>query len=77
MLFVALFAWIAFSLVSALAGFVSLLRRGGLALGIARDGPLPALATRTALLMPTYNEEPARVMAGLQAIYEDSSQPMP
>jgi membrane glycosyltransferase len=70
LLFVALFAWIAFAFVSALAGFVSLLRGGGLGLGIAREGELPALTTRTALLMPTYNETPARVMAGLQAIYE-------
>mgnify|MGYP000559488803 CR=1 FL=1 len=33
-------------------------------------GPLPAPGIRTALLMPTYNEDPARVMAGLQATYE-------
>jgi membrane glycosyltransferase len=70
LLFGALFAWIAFAFVSALAGFVSLLGGGGLGLGIARDGPLPALTTRTALLMPTYNESPVRVMAGLQAIAE-------
>jgi membrane glycosyltransferase len=30
----------------------------------------PRLSGLTALLMPTYNESPARVMAGLQAIYE-------
>ena len=70
-LFVVLFAWIALAFTSAVAGFVALLaRRGGLSLGIARDGPLPELAVRTALLMPTYNENPARVMAGLQAIIE-------
>ncbi len=39
-------------------------------LGVALDGPLPRIETRTAILMPTYNEEPARVLAGLQAIYE-------
>jgi membrane glycosyltransferase len=70
LLFVALFAWIAFSFVSAVAGFVSLLRRGGFGLGIERMGPLPALTTRTALLLPAYNEDPARVAGGLQAIYE-------
>ena len=70
LLFVTLFAWIALAFTSALAGFVSLLSRGGLALGIRRDGPLPELATRTALLMPTYNESPARVMGGLQAMHE-------
>ena len=52
-----------------LAGFLSMLSGGGRRLGIG-TGPLPALATRTALLMPCYNETPARVMAGLQAIWE-------
>ncbi len=64
-LFVALFAWIALSFTSALAGFVSLVsRRRPRLLG---DAPP---RTRTALLMPTYNEQPTRVIAGLQAIYE-------
>jgi len=69
-LFVALFAWIALSFCSALLGFVSLIRRGGLGLGIDPTAPLPALSARTALLMPTYNENPARVMAALEAIHE-------
>jgi len=69
-LFVTLFAWIALAFTSALGGFASVLAHGGLRLGIARDGPLPALGVRTALLMPTYNEDPARVMAGLQAMLE-------
>lgn len=68
-LFVALFLWIALAFTSALAGFVSLVTRGGLGLGITRTGPLPVLRTRTALLLPTYNESPHRVMAGLKAIY--------
>jgi membrane glycosyltransferase len=66
-LFVALFAWIALSFTSALAGFFSLLAGGGMRL-LARDMTVPA--TRTALLMPTYNESPERVTAGLQAIWE-------
>jgi len=66
-LFVALFAWIALSFTSALAGFVSLLFGGGRRL-LAPDLTSPAI--RTALLMPTYNEPPARVMAGLQATWE-------
>ena len=49
---------------------VSLLAGGGCRLGTGPDAPLPQLSTRTALLMPTYNEQPARVMAGLQAIDE-------
>ncbi|AKC86490.1 glucans biosynthesis glucosyltransferase MdoH [Pseudoxanthomonas suwonensis] len=70
-LFVALFAWIALSAVSAAAGFVLTLVAGrGNALGIDRDGPLPVLRSRTALLMPTYHEDPARILAGLQAVYE-------
>ena len=67
-LFVALFAWIALSFTSAIAGFVSCLARGGLRLGIARSGPLPPLQARTALLMPTYNEPPSRVIAGVEAV---------
>lgn len=67
-LFVALFAWIALSFTSALAGFVSLMTGGGHRLVTGADTPLPRLATRTALLMPTYNEQPARILAGLQAI---------
>ena len=70
LLFLALFAWIALSFTSALAGFVSLVAGGGRRLGTGGDGPLPRPATRTALLMPTYNESPARILAGLQAIDE-------
>ncbi|HEY0503462.1 MAG TPA: glucan biosynthesis glucosyltransferase H, partial [Lysobacter sp.] len=69
-LFVGLFAWIAQAFVSALAGFVLILGRHRARLGLRDDGDLPQLATRTALLMPTYNEDPARLLAGLQAIYE-------
>ena len=66
-LFVALFAWIALSFTSSVAGFLSCLFRGGRRLGVGA-GPLPAPTVRTALLMPTYNEQPSRVMAGLEAI---------
>lgn len=73
LLFIALFAWIAQAFVSAMAGFILLLSRRGARLGLSSKGPLPALSTRTALLMPTYNEDPERLMAGLQAIYESVS----
>jgi membrane glycosyltransferase len=66
-LFLALFGWIALSFTSALAGFVSLLCGGGRRL---ISGEPTRLSTRTALLMPTYNESPSRVTAGLQAIDE-------
>ncbi|WP_372017861.1 glucans biosynthesis glucosyltransferase MdoH [Pseudoxanthomonas sp. 10H] len=69
-LFVALFAWIALSSVSAACGFVLLLAGRANVLGIDPDAPLPVVGARTALLMPTYHEDPARIMAGLQAVYE-------
>ncbi|WP_167521997.1 glucans biosynthesis glucosyltransferase MdoH [Xanthomonas sontii] len=69
-LFIPLFAWIALSFVSALAGFFTLVFGKGRKLGIDPDAPLPQVRNRTALLMPTYNEDPHRLMAGLQAIYE-------
>src|SRR5690606_2634090 len=69
-LFVALFAWIALSAVTAFAGFCVLLTRRRNPLGLSAGGPLPRLQPRTALLMPTCREDPARVLAGLQAGYE-------
>lgn len=69
-LFVALFAWIAQAFVSALAGFVLIVGRHRARLGLQEGGDLPQLTTRTALLAPTYNEDPERLLAGLQAIYE-------
>ena len=62
--FVSLFAWIALSLVSSLAGFAAMLRR---------PPPLPAAAEipRTALLMPAYNEQPGRIMAALAVMHAD------
>ena len=70
LLFVFLFAWIAQSFLGALAGFVLLLSRRPAGLGINPQAPLPPLSVRTALVMPTYNEDPHRLMSGLQAIYE-------
>lgn len=69
-LFVALFAWIALAFTSAICGFAAMLGGGERRLGISQSGPMPELEVRTALLMPTYNELTARIMAGLQAIYE-------
>ena len=66
-LFVALFAWIALSFTSAMAGFVSVVAGGGRRL--LQPGALPT--SKTALLMPTYNESPNRIMAGLEAIDEE------
>ncbi|MBP0445190.1 glucans biosynthesis glucosyltransferase MdoH [Roseomonas sp. SSH11] len=69
-LFVPLFAWIALSFVSSLCGVASVVARGGRGLGIDPAAPLPRLATRSALLMPVYNEDPRRVLAGLEAMHE-------
>ncbi|NOJ48619.1 glucans biosynthesis glucosyltransferase MdoH [Bradyrhizobium archetypum] len=73
-LFVLLFAWIAFSFMSALAGFFVLLFRKRDELGIDASAPLPAIHSRTAMLLPTYNEDPYRVLARLRAIYESVEQ---
>ncbi|MGO1068448.1 glucans biosynthesis glucosyltransferase MdoH [Lysobacter sp. CA199] len=70
MLFVPLFAWIALAFASSLAGFFLILSRRRWRFGLKQGGELPELGQRTALLMPTYNEDPERLMAGLQAIYE-------
>ncbi|MDC7784136.1 glucans biosynthesis glucosyltransferase MdoH [Rhodoplanes sp. TEM] len=69
-LFVSLFAWIAFSLVSSVVGFVAILAGPDRTLGIDTAAALPELTTRTAVLLPTYNEDPHRVMSRLQAIFE-------
>jgi membrane glycosyltransferase len=69
LLFVALFAWIALSFTSAIAGFFSIVTKGGARL--LTPGPP---TTRTALLMPTYNESPDRIVAALAAMDEDLRQ---
>jgi membrane glycosyltransferase len=69
-LFVVLFAWIALSFVSAVAGFFVLLFGRGISLDIDPAAPLPTLNCKTALLLPTYNEDARRVFARLQAIFE-------
>jgi len=69
-LFVLLFAWIAFSFMSAVAGFLVLLFRGKDELRVDTMAALPAIESRTAILLPTYNEDPYRVLARLRAIHE-------
>lgn len=73
-LFVILFAWIAFSFSSALAGFAVLLFGSRDPLGIDPAAPLPSVASRNAMLLPTYNEDPYRIMARLRAMYESVDQ---
>lgn len=73
-LFVPLFAWVAFSFMSALAGFAVLLFRARDSLGIDSDAPLPEITSRNAMLLPTYNEDPCRIMARLRAMHESVGQ---
>jgi membrane glycosyltransferase len=69
-LFVLLFAWIAFSFMSSLAGFFILLFRRKDPLGIDSEAPLPLLSSKNAMLLPTYNEDPNRITARLRAMCE-------
>ena len=63
-LFLLTFSWIALAFTSAILGFAVLLRRP-------RLPPVPTgLATRTAILMPVYNEGTARTFAAIEAMRE-------
>ncbi len=65
------FVWIALPFMNGLIGFLALWAGRGVS-GITRPSLQQgsSLTTRTALLMPIYNEATPRVFAGLQAIYE-------
>ncbi|MCX8255348.1 Glucans biosynthesis glucosyltransferase H [Beijerinckiaceae bacterium RH AL1] len=65
-LFVANFSWIALAFTSALVGFVWMLFLAPKPPGI----PDP-LSTRTAIVMPIYNESPERVFAAVEAMVEE------
>jgi len=68
-LFFCLFTWIAGALWTAFAGFgVRLAGRdaGGIDMAALRERPL---TTRTALVMPIYNEDTQRVAAGLESVW--------
>ncbi|MGY3036393.1 membrane glycosyltransferase [Bradyrhizobium sp. USDA 4354] len=69
-LFLVLLAWIALSFMSSLAGCFVLLTHGRPGLPIDTRSPLPRVASRTAMLLPTYNEDPHHIMARLRAMYE-------
>jgi membrane glycosyltransferase len=60
------FSWISLAFSSAVVGFLWLL------LAWPKTSPVPAaLAARTAIVMPIYNEAPARVFGALQAIHKE------
>ena len=62
-LFVVNFSWIAIAFTSAVLGFVTLLARRP-----TPDAPAPRLSTRTAIVMPVYNERTSRTFAAIEAI---------
>lgn len=70
-LFTVLFTWVVQSFWIATLGFVRLLRSrpAPLRLVLESEDPVP-LISRTAILMPVYNESPHRVFAGIRAMYE-------
>ncbi len=71
LVFTITFVWIALPCVCGLAGLIALWRgRSVSGMPLPPQHPTPTLTTRTALLMPIYNEDPSRIFAGLQAIYE-------
>ncbi len=63
-LFALNFGWIAMAFMSAIAGYGLVIGR----IGRPKRTPPGPLASRTAILMPTYNEDPARVFAGIEAM---------
>jgi membrane glycosyltransferase len=67
LVFAPLFAWTAFSFVSALAGLLVSPAKAD-PLGIDMRAPAPPLTSRTAILAPIYNEAPAPVFARVQAM---------
>ena len=68
-LFFGLFTWITGSFWTAVAGFVVRLAGGDPGGVDSAELAGRALQTRTALAVPVYNEDPARVGAGLEAIW--------
>jgi membrane glycosyltransferase len=65
-LFVLNFSWIALAFSSAIVGFVSLMQRRDTGLSVPE-----ALASKTAVIMPIYNEAPSRVFGAMTAMIED------
>jgi membrane glycosyltransferase len=65
-LFVLNFSWIALAFSSACLGFASLLRRPRPALDMPGN-----LATKTAVIMPIYNEAPSRVFGAVAAMIDE------
>ena len=69
-IYICLFAWISFNFWTVIFGFLTSLRGEKNEL-VLPDSPSPvASATKTALVMPVYNEEMARIYSSLRSTYE-------
>ena len=66
-LFLINFSWIALAFVSSIVGFIALLGKPA----IETPAPPEKLASRNALVMPIYNEQPSRVFGAIQAVYQE------
>ena len=66
------FLWIALSFISAMTGLaLRLTKRDPISLKPAMARPIPtSLSTRTAIVVPVYNEDPHAVFARIRAVYE-------
>ena len=71
-LFTVNFLWISLSFISAITGLVlCLTTRDPISLRRATPRPVPqSLSSRTAIVVPVYNEEPHAVFARIRAVYE-------
>ncbi|MBB4256044.1 MULTISPECIES: glucans biosynthesis glucosyltransferase MdoH [unclassified Bradyrhizobium] len=69
-IFLVLLAWVAFSFASSLAGFFVLLAHRRDEGALVPGAELLTITSRTAMLLPTYNEDPHRLAARLRAIFE-------
>lgn len=72
-LFTILFLWIAFSFVSQTIGLCGSLFDRDKWLDLDPADPLPNIEQRCALLVPTYNEAPERLMARVEAMFDSLS----
>jgi len=73
-IFMVLFTWIAGAFWTAVAGFVVRLIGRDPALLTAAQAPAGPLRSRTAIVTPIYNEDTARVFAGVEAIWSSLMQ---
>ena len=69
-IFTCLFGWITFNFWTVIFGFIVALRKKDDELPLPQEMQPIKVQTRTALIMPVYNEEMARIYSALRATYE-------